>query len=160
MFSSDRLARPTGALEMMLIVWSQDLLWRAGATTEAYIGSEQWELATQGSEGPSRESGNSDMPPSQGVTTTKLDYSTHICNKNITGWGTAKSSLSAGGPCLWELRGLSLLPHLSSSRPGTYLNQHGRDTVHKRKMHCFDFKKNILATVINLMLRYFPYHAI
>ena len=42
--------------------------------------------------------------------------------------GDVEPRLPTGGPCMYGFRASILLPHLSSSRPDTYLNHHGRTT--------------------------------
>ena len=46
----------------------------------------------------------------------------------ISSWGKWNREISTGGPCMYGFRASILLPHLSSSRPDTYLNHSGRAT--------------------------------
>ena len=47
--------------------------------------------------------------------------------------GEVESRVPTGGPCMYGFRASIHLPHLSSSRPDTYLNHSGRATDPKRK---------------------------
>ena len=48
--------------------------------------------------------------------------------------GEVELRTPTGGPCMYGFRASIHLPHLTSSRPDTYLNHRGRTTDPKRKM--------------------------